>query len=131
MGVSFIICEPWRGRITQASAGKRNHETLSLTPKDTGKKKTGKLPAAGLGRRARRPDANERRRPQQPDLGLGLRARGGAHRNVRERNGEREKGDDKSSARKKKKINKLAISQFFFCIFSTARSEPEKNLQVR
>ena len=49
------------------------------------KKKTGKLPAAGLGRRARRPDANERRRPQQPDLGLGLRARGGAHRNVRER----------------------------------------------
>ena len=35
MGVSFIICEPWRGRITQASAGKRNHETLSLTPKDT------------------------------------------------------------------------------------------------
>lgn len=130
MGVSFIICEPWRGRITQASAGKRNHETLSHS-KRYWKKKTGKLPAAGLGRRASRPDANERRRPQQPDLGLGLRARGGAHRNVRERNGEREKGDDESSARKKKKINKLAISQFFFCIFSTARSEPEKNLQVR
>ena len=44
MGVSFIICEPWRGRITQASAGKRNHETLSHSKRYWKKKQANSQP---------------------------------------------------------------------------------------
>ena len=90
-GVSFLFLALWREGQRSRECGKMTTKlsvpVFSLTKKKQleEKKKTGKLPAAGRGRRARRPHAHEHWRPQQPDIGLGLRARGGARRDVRER----------------------------------------------
>lgn len=103
-GGEFIFLSLGERAREQIERGKKNRLShtlfLSHSKNKISKKNSGKLPAAGRRRRARRPDANEHRRPEQPRLGLRLRARGGARGHV---GGKREERETKIECRKKKK----------------------------